>query len=841
MQPAKINVRRIMCIVIMARDTLLDLLAERRSGDAPFLVYGDGYRHLTLTPRELHQRATALAARLRQAGVVPGDKVILWGENRPGWIIALWACLLNGAIAVPIDYRSSAAFVDKVRGIVQARVTFQEAGPWTFEAAEAIEAITTEPSPYVPHTAETAQILFTSGATAEPKGVLISHRNLLANLIPVETEIRKYRRHWAVRFLAEPFLFPVRFLNLLPLSHLFGQTMAAFIPPMIDGEVHFSRSQAPADLVTLIKRRRISVLVCVPKMMELLRGHILHLHPEAAAPLPPGGIPGPAGFLRNWWIYRRIHRRLGWKFWCLVVGAAPLDPELEAFWRKLGYVVIQGYGLTETAPIVSINHPFQASHGSVGRPVAGVEVKLATDGEILVKGDNITAGYYGSNETVIAADGWFHTGDVGEMDPTGVIRIRGRKKEMIVTPEGLNIFPDDLERVLTALPGVADAAVVEHQGRPHAVLVLETGADPHAVLAQANPQLEEHQRLHAHSVWTNGPLPRTEGTRKLKRLAIAEWVRSGQTGSPVAHASGLTAILARYAAGRPVDASTKIDDLGLGSLERIQLLMELEQTLGRSLDENTFAAARTLADLENLEATPAATAPAGEPIAFARWARSAWARAVRRVSLSTWILPLARVFLWVRASGVERLAQNQTPVIFAANHQSYMDTPALYAALPARWRYRVAPAMRMEFFEAHFHPEKHTLGKRLRNSLGYYLACLMFHAFPLPQREAGTKQALQYAGELAAAGYSILLFPEGKHSEDDTVGAFQPGVGMMADRLRVPVVPVRLRGVNRVLHPHSRFPTPGRVEVAFGDPLFPREGEDYAAFAARVAAAVRLL
>ena len=827
----------------MPRQTLLDLFIERQSIARPFLVYDDGFRSWTLTSQEVAAGAYAFAERLRGHGVQAGGKVILWGENRPGWLVALWGCLLEGVLAVPIDFRSSPAFVDRVAGIVGASVVVcgdevpARTGAWLMSEIERDRRPLGRPH-HQPNREETAEILFTSGATAEPKGVLISHRNLLANLVPVETEIQKYRGHWAVRFLAEPFLFPVRFLNLLPLSHLFGQTMAAFISPMIDGEVIFSRSHSPPDLVQQIKRRRISVVVCVPKMMELLRDHVIRLCPEAGLPLPPGGWPGPAGFLRNWWIYRRVHRMLGWKFWALIVGAAPLDPELEAFWRKLGYVVIQGYGLTETAPMVSINHPFQASHGSVGRPVAGVEVKLADDGEILVKGENITAGYYGVAGGVIAADGWFHTGDVGELDPAGAIRIRGRKKEMIVTPEGLNIFPDDLERVLLTLPGVADAAVVEQGQRPHAVLVLASGMDGASTVAAANTELEGHQRIRGHSVWPPGsPLPRTEGTRKLKRAAIAEWVRSGAREAVASGGTGVAAVLARYSGGRAVTPATTVADLGLSSLERVQLLLELEEKLGRPLDETALASA-TVSGIEQLQSQPPA---AQEPIRFARWARCGWARAIRRVSLLTWILPLSRIFLWVRAKGLDHLADTEGPVIFASNHQSFLDTPAILLALPPQWRYRVSPAMRMEFFDAYFHPEKHGWAKRFRNSLGYYLASLMLQAFPLPQREAGTKQALRYAGELVSEGTSILIFPEGKHSDDDTVGPFQPGVAMMAIRLGVPVVPVRVRGVNQVLHPSWKMARPGRVSVHFGAPLKPVLGEDYGAFAARLSATVKNL
>ena len=259
--------------------------------------------------------------------------------------------------------------------------------------------------------------------------------------MPVEHEIVKYRKY------ARPFS-PIRFLNLLPLSHMFGQSMATFIPPLLAGTVVFMRGYNPHDIVRQIESRRVSVLVSVPKILDVLREHVLRVAPESAEP-----PPGKEHFTRRWWRYRRAHRLFGLKFWSFVVGAAPLDPSLEEFWGRLGFVVIQGYGLTETAPIVSLNHPFSTSKGSVGKAIAGVEVKIADDGEILVRGDNVTTGYFGAAEATAEAfeGGWFHTGDIGEVDAEGRIFIKGRKKEMIVTPEGLNVFPEDVERVVAAL------------------------------------------------------------------------------------------------------------------------------------------------------------------------------------------------------------------------------------------------------------------------------------------------------------------------------------------------------------------------------------------------------
>jgi long-chain acyl-CoA synthetase len=881
----------------MARRTLLDFFidvtSDRAARNSSFLAYDDGYRTWTWSYEELAQDARAFGGRLREHGVSAGRTIAIWSENRPEWIAALWGALLEGVVLVPIDYRASADFLLKVAQIVDAKAVLVgdvvdpaplgSARPiWRlgniFRRDRRTSAIEHPPSATGPDT--TAEIIFTSGATAEPKGVVLTHKNILANIVPIEREVKKYRKY------ARPFR-PIRFLNLLPLSHMFGQAMATFVPPMLPGLVVFTRSYAPDDILRQIHDRRISVLVCVPKMLEVLQEHIVRIAPEAADAPPPG-----THWVKRWWRYRRIHRMFGFKFWAMVVGAAPLDPDVEAFWGRLGFVVVQGYGLTETAPIVTLNHPFHARRGAVGAPIAGVEVKIAADGEIMVRGENVTSGYYNAPEETRAAfeDGWFHTGDIGEFDDQRQLHIRGRKKEMIVTPEGLNVFPEDVERAINEQRGVKDSAVVgapvpgSSAERVQAILLIEPDADADAIVRAANSQLADAQKIRAAAVWPGAELPRTEGTRKLKRRELRTWVMGRQTTAGAAPARedrrSVRGILARFAPGRTIESSTTIDELGLSSLERVELMMALEEAFQITVDEMAFAAAKTVGHLEMLVAgagdasaeasaragprtdggqtgvrrgsdggqTPTVpgtgTAPRAEslarPFSFPAWNRSLPARAIRRASLPSWILPLGRLFAVVHVDGLDHLKDLDGPAIFAANHQSHFDTPVILDSLPARWRYRVAPAMAKEFFNAHFFPERYGRKARLTNSLNYYLAALFFNAFPLTQGGTGTRQTLRYIGELLADGFSVLIYPEGARTEEGGIGRFQPGVGMIAARMAVPVVPVRLEGLDEVLGRHAYFPTRGRARCAFGSPMS-LSGNDYAALAAQVEAAVRAL
>ena len=833
----------------MMRETLLDFFDERLRSDAEFFVHDNGYRIRHYSYAAVRRAACDFAARLAAEGIGNGDNVLFWGENRPEWVMAFWGCLLRGVVVVPIDYRASAGFLHKVGRLVEARVVLvgdevepaANSGLDVWRLAEVGEAADADappvPTGHTPGRDDIAEIIFTSGATAEPKGVVITHRNVLANIVPVEREVMKYRTF------GRPF-YPLRFLNLLPLSHLFGQSLATFIPPMLPGVCVFMRGYSPSAIVHQIHSRRVSVLVCVPKILDVLREHVLQIVPEIAE--TPADNPHVS---RRWWRYRRIHRLFGMKFWCFIVGAAPLDPDLEAFWSRLGFLVVQGYGLTETAPIVTLNHPFKTRQGTVGTPIAGVEIRIADDGEILVKGENVTTGYVGAAADTVAVleDGWFHTGDLGALDEEGRLQVLGRKKEVIVTPEGLNVFPADVERVVDGVPGVKESAVVgrarDGEERVYAVVVLETPTDPAIIVRAANRELDDHQRLRDVLVWPGNRLPRTEGTQKLKRGVVRKWAEHGAASVVVKTGTGerTVASIVERVAGGTVGQDTRLDDLGLTSLDRVELLMVLENELDATVDEGAVSGAATVADLEALVASPAAASRIPElSFPLPRWNQSMIVRAVRRVCLALGLLPLTRLFAWIRVHGLEHVAAIDGPVVFAANHQSFIDPAVILAALPRTMRYRVVTAMAKDFFAPHFHPEGHSRRARFTNSVNYYLVTALFNAFPLPQREAGARHALRYAGELIGNGNSLVIFPEGRRTVGDAIAGFQPGAAMIAARLGVPVVPVRLRGVDEVLGEGQRMAHPGRVEIRFGKPLR-LTGNDYAALAARLEAAVKTL
>ncbi|HTS49322.1 MAG TPA: AMP-binding protein, partial [Bryobacteraceae bacterium] len=726
--------------------------------DSEFIVFDDGYRGWTYSYPDMAQMAGVFRARLRAEAIHKGDAVIIWSENRPGWTAALWGCLLEGVIVVPVDQQSSAAFFQRIKDKVRPRAILlgdrvsevpDQHGVAIWRLAE-MERDQPPPPPLPPaplSSDDIAEIVFTSGTTAEPKGVVITHRNLAASLHPVEDQLAPYLKY------VRPFA-PLRFLNLLPMSHLFGQALGLFLPPLIPASVVFVSSVSAQEVARQIRGRRICTVVAVPKILEVLRDFVIHRFPETAGASHATG-PWPLRL----WRFRKVHRMFGWKFCSFFVGGAPLPPDLEQFWQNLGFVIAQGYGLTETAPIITFSHPFHVRPGTVGKPLEGADVRIAPDGEVLVQGDIVTPGYFESPEQTAAAfeGGWFHTGDIGELDQAGHLIIRGRKKEMIATPEGLKIFPDDVENVLNEVPGVRDSAVIG-KDQVNAVLVLEPGASADEIVRQANQRLEPHQRIRSVSVWTEGALPRTASTGKLRRAEIAERVIRGPGQSQSGRAAQLTDLVQKFAPGRAISPETTLEELGLSSLDRVQLMMDLEEKLDTSIDESAFATVSTVADLakplEPVQQTP-----------FPRYNRTWPARLIRRVLLAAILLPLTRFFARAKVSGLENLRGLRGPAIFASNHQSYLDTALILATLPPAWRYRIAPAMWKEYFDAYFSPRRHSRLQHWGKTLLYWLITILFNAFPMPQTETGARETIRYTGELVEEGWSILIFPEGERTE----------------------------------------------------------------------------
>jgi long-chain acyl-CoA synthetase len=826
-----------------------------------------GYRTESFTYGEILEMARSFARKLQARGIAKGDRVMLWGENCAEWVAVFFGCALSGVIVVPMDDGSAADFAMRVfqqvsaKLLVGSRRRMHECSTAGFSIASlSLEDLveTLDPQSDALPGVELArtdilQIVFTSGTTAEPKGVVITHGNVLANIAPLEREIDAYLKY-------ERFVHPLRFLNLLPLSHVFGQFLGMFLPPLLGATVIFQDELKPSEVVNTIRRERVSVLVSVPRVLQSLKQkieHDLQDRGEADAFHRRFQSSEKEHFLRRWWTFRAIRRQFGWKFLAFISGGAALDSESEEFWGRLGYAVIQGYGLTETTSLISVNHPFRLGKGSIGKVLPGREVKLADDGEILVRGGGVASGYWDgrhaqsvSDEHIQDEQGWYRTGDIGALDEAGNLYFKGRKKEVIVTPGGTNVYPEDLEAALRGQPEVQDCVVVgmERGGNaePCAVVILRGGEGRKVsledVVQRANESLAEYQRMRMWVEWPEQDFPRTN-TQKPRRNVIR---KAAQAQLNEVHAEAganrpLAELIARVT-GRsvgPLREDASLDsDLGLSSLDRVELLSTLEDRYQVDLSETRFSAVRTVRDLERmLRGEGAPSAAYHYPGWVLRWPIT-WLRLATHYLL---MRPAIVLLGWPRIEGRERLRGVAGPLLLVSNHIADVDAGFILTALPARMRHRVATATGGEALEALRTPASDRgLFARMYDRLQWMLGVTLLNLFPLP-REAGFRRSFAYAGAAVDRGYSILVFPEGRHTMDGKMNPFRAGIGLLACNLGIPVLPMRIDGLFEVKQAGRRFAAPWKIRVRIGNPMKFQPGADPQEIAEQLQRAVEKL
>jgi long-chain acyl-CoA synthetase len=819
----------------MPKDSLLEYFqpASRPPGEIA-VAWRIGYRMVRWSHADLLRTSAQFARELEARDIAKGDRVLLWGENSGLWIAAFIGCLLRGAVAVPMDAIADKSFALRVAQQAGARlaVVGRNLDLTGFSAPimdleELPESVGARPAgPYPSPKSERSdpiEIVFTSGTTSEPRGVVLTHGNILANLEPLEREIARYRR-------AERIFHPLRFLDLLPLSHVFGQLLGIFVPQILGATSIFLDTLNPNEIIHAIRTERVSVLVTVPRLIESLQNQIER---DLAA---SGDIENfkrvfqaadGKHFLRRWWRFRKIHRRFGWKFWAMISGGAALPSNSERFWDRLGYAVIQGYGLTETTSLVSVNHPFRLGRGSIGKTVPGLEMKLSDDGEILVRGENVAAGYWKDARLlpVLDSEGWFHTGDLGERDANGTLYFKGRLKNVIVTPEGLNIYPEDLEAELRKELGVRDCVVigVDRDGNavPCAVLLLRDSSEEAAALVRhANERLAPFQQIRHWIVWPEKEFPRTS-TQKPILARIREVVQADLSGertksrAATTHSGPLAEILSRISPGPTMQAG-EATGLPTSSIDRVELLSALEDRYQVDLSESDFAAADTVAAIEKLLDQPQAHSV---KYRYPRWAQTWPVRWLRAAAFYLLQRPAMLLLAWPRVRGRDNLRGVDGPLLVISNHVTYLDPAYILAALPRRFRVRLAVAMEGERLAAMRNPPAGT-GFLLTaiDRIRYFLTVALFNVFPLPRR-SGFRKSFAYAGELADRGWSVLVFPEGELTIDGGIAPFRAGIGLLATRLNLPVLPIRIDGLFELRQARKRLAGPGRVRVKIGAPV----------------------
>jgi long-chain acyl-CoA synthetase len=803
------------------RDQLATLIDDfRRFGDEIAVVRYQGNRRRVSTYGELARLAGRFAALLERRGIVAGDRVLLWAENSVEWMAAFYGCMLRGVLAVPLDSSGSAEFAARVAADVEPRLAVGDAlllarlepefehkddssrlgrenrgAAGTGHAAEQARAMRhsgqlalafeehtfpriafeewldelplEEAGPVAGLSRETPlEILFTSGTTGEPKGIVLTHGNVLASAGPIEAGAQPYLRY-------EKLVHPLRILHTLPLSHVFGQTMGLWVPPILRAEVHFESRPAAPRLIQLIQEERISVLAAVPRVLALLKAHLESIDPSLAALVERS--KNPIGGLRRWWRFRRVHWAFGIKFWAFVSGGGALAGPLEQFWNALGFVLVQGYGMTETTALITLNHPFHVARGTIGKPLAGREVKLGPDGEVLVRGPMISGATWQGGRMKAREEEWLATGDLAEKQATGELKFLGRKSEVIVTAAGLNLHPEDMEAAVEEQPGVAACAVVAMETpagpEPCAVLAVRGSGDLAAkAVAAANAKLAEFQHIRRWVLWPEPDLPRTS-TGKVKRKPVAAWLARVQAAAAIggaastrafgASADWLVALIAQITGETPRSAGDELrldEDLHLDSLGRVQLAGAIEERLGIVSSSGLLEEVQTLGDLRRQVAgqsdgatassaesrteaempqwpptlsqntrkdgapgdsaqAPAQGAPTRQTVSpleprrmrfiYPEWP---WWKPVEWIRIA-FIEAMMRPLVWLLANPrvarpeqpLAKIANAGEPMLIVANHVSTFDGPILQYALEGKVRRHMAAAMMGQMLEDYRH------------------------------------------------------------------------------------------------------------------------------------------
>ncbi len=800
---------------------ILTEILEKNAKDLPnkiALVMKMGYRTVSLTYQDVYDLSLKIACFLEKNGLKKGDKVLLLAPNSPYWICVWWGCLLGGYIPVPLNVQSTAEMLRKIAEQTEAKIIFK----YLHFKQELPVNIKSYDIEFIKETvagidcsnfkkAETkendiAELMYTSGTTGDPKGVILTHKNIDSNVEAISKIV--------------PIATNDKFLSILPLSHIFEQ-VASFLIPFSKG-VLIVYSHSPIAIGDLLREHQITVMAAVPEFLRIVMTKIEAKAEEEGKKKIFDKLLALSSAVKIKFIqrilFKPVLKKFGGKLHTVVSGGAPLDPELEKKWDAFGIYLLQGYGLTETSPVVSNNTYHQRRLGSVGKILSGVEVKIATDGEILVKGQNVFQGYFQNEQKtneVFTEDGWFQTGDIGKFDSEGFLYIKGRKKYMIKGPGAQNVYPEDIECELNKISGVKDSCVVglEKSGGKveiHATLLGEI-KDPEKVIQETNKNLASYQYIGGWSVWPEEDFPRS-ATRKVKREEVIKWLKQKTTVPSTTQVSEEKTPLMRLLAEitdhniSEIKEQTRIvPELNLDSLLRIELVARIEEKFKITIEEARIDSEMRVSDLEEIirkGGQVKETAP------LKQWSRSRLAIWTRLISQRLLIFPLVRLFVKLKIEGRENLGGLTLPAIFMPNHLSYLDSLVLVMALPGRIRKRIAIAAAKDMLYEHY------------KSIAWLIE-LWFNSFPFPRREReDIRDGLDYMGRLLDRNFSVIVYPEGKMSTSGKLEPLKRGAGLVAVEMDSLIVPVKIEGTNVILPPGKIVPRRmGEVKVTFGKPL----------------------
>jgi long-chain acyl-CoA synthetase len=774
-----------------------------------------------VTYTELQTKAYQTAHYLSSEGLQLGDRILIVGANSPQWISLFLGAQLLGVIVVPVDIRSNFETARKYAEQTKPKLIFRnrhlvpEFEPlYDNRILEDLDdqlrsQKTSAPSLRISNE-HIALIVFTSGTTGDPKGVVLTHGNILTNVRGVQQALA-IDPNW-------------RLLSVLPLSHMYELTGGCLAPLSSGTSLFYLPRVTPLAIARGLHDYNITTLLAVPQLLTLFlqrirqtaaaggQGRALSLALKIAPTLPEQGRRV---------LFHSVHKRLGGSLAMVVTGGAPIPHEVATAWEGMGVKMVQGYGLTETSPVLAVNNPKNRRLDSQGKILSNVEARVDTKTrEIQAKGPSVFTEYWHNPTATKAAfttDGWFKTGDIGSITNRW-LQIQGREKFTIVLSSGLKVFPEDIEAITDERPEFTSVCIVgvkTSEGEQVQAVVISDHSDTtiEAGIAATNAALEPYQHIASWSRWKESDFPRTR-LLKIDRRRVQAWANEPKTyTSDTQQSSGskdpLVAIV-RLALDKPVAVikdNDRLADIGLDSLRRLVVVSLIEEQLGIAVAEAQISAHTTLKQLRDLvEHGNPAEAPAERP----SWPFRPWVRYIGNGLRETLVRGILRIWVNQHTEGAERLVGLPGPSLYIFNHVDDFDAPVLYKSLPQQVRKHLAIAMAEDVIRQH-------------KLLGF-IARLGFASFSFARHEP-YMPSLEYLTSLVDKGWNVALAPEGRISTTGKLMPFKTGIGLLAVELGVPVVPVKSIGLTGTVPIHSKWPKKhSQVTVRIGEPV--RFGKD---------------
>lgn len=787
------------------------------------ITYGDA----KITYTQLKSYISYLAGKYH---IERGDNVVIYAENRPEWIYAFYSVWHKGGVAIPIDNMATAEETAYILSDSKPKVIFTTLSKHTLvQEAVTLSKIKAqinvldefnfekaEPSAYSQiadaDKNNTAVIIYTSGTTGSPKGVMLSYENLITNVRAVSEHIPIYKPMSIV-------------MMLLPVHHIFPLAGTIIIPLYVGATIAISPSMQSADIMETLQNNHVNIIIGVPRLYAAIRKGIVDKIKQSAVANMLFGIAQKLkskNFSRK--IFKKVHVKLGGSIEYLVSGGAALDKEVGSDFQTLGFEVLEGYGMTEAAPMITFTQPGRVKIGSPGEIMRETKVEIR-DGEITASGPNIMKGYYNKPDETdeILKDGWLYTGDLGYIDNEGFLFITGRKKEIIILSNGKNVNPTELEEKIESSPFIKECGVFYHDDQLQAIIVPEYNAMENKgvdinefmkwqVIEPFNKTVSAYKKIMGFHV-NHGELPRTR-LGKLQRFKLPSFALLADVYQDNINDNSETPEFILIAQYLEKEKSKKIMprhhmemDLGMDSLDKVSLQAWLQQTFGVNMDPVAMSSFKNIGEFSQYIAEHKIRMEDSkvdwkeiikEKVNFklpTNWMAGRWMIKLSKIAL--------HLYFRIRAKGLSNIPDG--PVIFVPNHQSSFD--GLFVAAFLR---------RQQIKNTYFYAkEKH-----------FKQAWLKFIAsrnnIIIVDLNKDIKESIQKMAEVLRQNRNLIIFPEGTRTKTGEIGEFKKTFAILSTELNIPVVPVSIKGAFEALPSGSRFPRPWKaIKVEFLEPVYP--------------------